>query len=109
ARPPIVELAGGEAQPADESSQRDLGALGPVPEEVDDGVAGVVGNPDSGQSPPSSFFSLICSSINSATTSFLRWSLSRSVAMVRWRWPSGAAPWRRKAAEPFSKNCSCQV
>ena len=67
----------------------DLGALGPVADEVDDGVAGVVGNPGPGQSSPSSFFSLICSSINSATTSFLRWSLSRRAAMVRWRWPLG--------------------
>jgi hypothetical protein len=65
------------------------------------------GNPDSVQSSPSSFLSLICSSINSATTSFLRWSLSRSAAMVRWRWPSGVPFFRSKAAVPFSKNCFC--
>jgi hypothetical protein len=72
ARLPIVELAGGDAEPADEPPDGDLGLLGPVPDEVDDGVAGVVGDPDTGQSSPSSFFILICSSINSATTSFLR-------------------------------------
>src|SRR5579885_3341945 len=74
--PPIVELAGGDAEPADEPRHRDLGAPGPVPDEVDDLVAGVVGNPEPGQSSPRSFFSLICSSMSSATTSFLRWSFS---------------------------------
>src|SRR6185437_117429 len=108
ARPPVVELAGGDAEPADEASHGDLGAFGPVPDEVDDGVAGVVGNPDPVQSSPSSFFSLICSSINSATTSFLRWSLSRSAAMVRMWLVSGAAFLRSKAAGPFSKSCFCQ-
>src|SRR5437588_1623409 len=103
ARPPVVELAGGDPEPADEPSHGDFGASGPVADEVDDGVAGVVGNPGPGQSSPSYFFILICSSINSATTSFLRWSLSRSAAMVRWRWPSGVAPLRSKALGPFSK------
>src|SRR5262249_49139214 len=104
---PIMELAGGDAGPAEESSHRQLGALAPVANEVDEGVAGVVGNPDSGQSSPSSSFSLIGSSINSATTSFLRWSWSRGAAMVRWRWPSDAAFLRSKAAGPFSKSCFC--
>src|SRR6185437_5610096 len=108
ARPPVVEFAGGDAEPADEALHGDLGAFGPVPDEVDDGVAGIVGNPDSVQSSPSSFFSLICSSINSATTSFLRWSLSRSAVMVRWRWLSGVPFLRSKAAGPFSKSCFCQ-
>src|SRR4029079_8476701 len=106
--PPVVELAGGDAEPGDEPLEGDLGALGPVPHEVDDGVAGVMGNPGPGQSSPSSFFSLICSSINSATTSFLRWSLSRSAAMMRWRWPSGAAPLRSKAEWTCAENCFCQ-
>src|SRR5579885_571258 len=108
ARRPVVELAGGDAQPADEPLHGDLGARGPVADEADDGVAGVVGDPGPGQRSPSSFFSLICSSINSATTSFLRWSLSRKAAMVRWRWPSDAESFRWKAAGPFSKNCFCQ-
>src|SRR6516162_6824472 len=109
AGPPIVKLAGADAEPADESLRGDLGSLGPVPDEIDDGVAGDLGNPSPRQSSPSSFFNLICSSINSATTSFLRWSLSRSAAMVRWRRPSGAAFLRSKAAGPFSKNCFCQT
>jgi hypothetical protein len=53
--PPVVELAGGDPQPSDEPTPGDLGALGPVADEVDDGVAGIVGNPGAGQSPPSSF------------------------------------------------------
>src|SRR5262249_22976720 len=108
ARPPVVELAGGDAEPADEASHGDLGAFGPVSDEIDDGVAGIVGDPDSVQSSPSSFFSLICSSINSASTSLFRWSSLRRAAMVRWKWPSGAAFLRAKAAGPFSKNCFCQ-
>jgi hypothetical protein len=43
--PPLVELAGGDAKPADESPDGDLGALRPIPDEVDDGIAGIVGNP----------------------------------------------------------------
>ena len=40
-----VELAGGDAEPVDEPLDGDLGAFGPAADEVDDGVAGVVGNP----------------------------------------------------------------
>ena len=54
ASPPVVELAGGNAEPVDEPPEGDLSALGPVPHEVDDGVAGVMGNPGPGQSSPSS-------------------------------------------------------
>jgi hypothetical protein len=82
---PVMELAGCDPEPADEPPDGDLGDPGPAGDVVDDGVAGVGGNPDAGQSSPSSFFSWICSSINSATTSFLRWSLSRSAAMVFWK------------------------
>src|SRR5262249_22521521 len=98
--PPVVELAGGEAEPADQASHGDLAAFGPVPEEVDEGGAGIVGNPDSVQSSPSAFFRLIGSSLNSATTSCWRWSWSRSAAMVRWRWPAGVPFFRWKAAGP---------
>jgi hypothetical protein len=73
-----VELDGADAEPADESSREDLGSLGPVADEVDDGVAGVVGSPGPRQSFRSYFLNVICSSINSATTSFLCWSLSRN-------------------------------
>ena len=80
---PVVKLARGDSQPGDEPPGWDLSTLGPIGDVIDDGVAYVVGNPGAGQRSPSSFFSWICSSINSATTSFLRWSLSRSAAMVR--------------------------
>jgi hypothetical protein len=53
---PVVELARADAEPTDEALPGDFGTLGPVANEVDDGVASVVGNPGSGQSTPSSFF-----------------------------------------------------
>ena len=42
---PVVELALGDAQPSDEVLAGDLGFVGPSADEIDDGVAGVVGNP----------------------------------------------------------------
>src|SRR3954451_14752849 len=106
---PVVELAGGDSQPGDEPPDGDLGAPGPVRDVIDDGIADVVGNPGGGQSSPRSFFNWICSSINSATTSFFRCSLSRSAAMVR-RCASSAAPALcSKAEAPFSKNSFCQA
>src|SRR5262249_61073347 len=109
ALPPTVELRGRDPQPGDESSGGDLGALRPVADVIDDGGADVVGNPGFAQSSPCSFFSLICSSINSATTSFLRWSFSRSAAMVRrWWFPAGLF-FRSKAAAPFSKKIFCHA
>jgi hypothetical protein len=82
---PVVEFTRGDPQPGDELLDGDFGGPGPTSDVINDGVADVVGNPGAGQSSPSSFFSWICSSINSATTSFLRWSFSRSAAMVFWR------------------------
>src|SRR3954454_10586962 len=82
---PVIKLAGGDPQPGDELLDGDLGRAGPAGDVIDDGVADVVGNPGAGQRSPSSFFNWICSSNNSATTSFLRWSFSRSAAMVFWR------------------------
>ena len=97
--------------PSQETScrSRDLRAFNPVPDVIHDGIADVMGNPSLAQSSPSSFFSWTCSSISSATTSFLRWSFCRSAAMVRWS--SEWALWflRSKAAEPSSKNCFCQA
>jgi hypothetical protein len=72
ARLPVVELAGRDPEPGDEPGDGELGSLRPSPDEVDNGVAGIMGNPRLGQSSPSSFFSWMCSSISSATTSFLR-------------------------------------
>jgi hypothetical protein len=42
---PVVELAGGDSQPRDEPLDRDLRALGPPGDIIDDGIADVVGNP----------------------------------------------------------------
>ena len=53
--PPVVELAGGDAEPADEPPDADLGLLRPAPDEIDDLVPRVVRNPDPGQSSPSFF------------------------------------------------------
>ena len=81
---PVVELAGAQAEPAQELPSRKLRALGPMLDVVDDLVARVVGNPGSVQSSPSSFFSWTCSCISSAMTSFfltrLDWSRSTSFA-----------------------------
>jgi hypothetical protein len=74
--PPVIELALADAQPLDELLGRDLRPIRPVASVIDDLITGIVGNPGSGQSSSSTFFSLTCSSNNSATTSFLRWSLS---------------------------------
>ena len=72
ALPPIIELALAQADPLNELLGRDLRPVRPIANVVDDSIASVVGNPGSGQSSPSTFFSLTCSSNSSATTSFLR-------------------------------------
>jgi hypothetical protein len=72
ALPPIIELALAQADPLNELLGRDLRPVRPTANVVDDLIAGVVGNPGSGQSSPSTFFSLTCSSNSSAATSFLR-------------------------------------
>ena len=106
---PVVELAGGESQPGDESPGGDLGTLGPAGDVVDDGVTDVVGNPGPGQSSPSSFFSWLCSSINSATTSSARGACPAS----RGDGPQAPArptrPRRSNAVAPSSKNRFCQA
>src|SRR4051812_21882962 len=104
ALPPRVELALGDPQPGDEPLGRDLGPLGPAADVVNDGVAGVVGDPGSVQSPPSPFFSRTCSSISSETTSSLRRILSRRASMVRWCSPSAGLPLGPEAAAPLSKS-----
>src|SRR5580704_9578257 len=55
ALPPVVELAGRNAEPIDEPSSADLGAIRPAPDEVDNLVPRIVRNPDSGQSSPRLF------------------------------------------------------
>jgi hypothetical protein len=76
ALPPVIELAPAEADPPDELPGRDLRSVRPIAIVIDNLVANVMGNPGSCQSSPSTFFSVTCSSNSSATTSFLRCSLS---------------------------------
>jgi hypothetical protein len=73
---PVVELAGGESDPLEEATSREFGLVAPVANEVDDGVAGVVGRPAGVQISPSSFFKRVWASRSSAMTSFLRASLA---------------------------------
>ena len=42
---PIVELAGADADPGHEATSRDLRFVAPIPDEIDDRVTGIVGNP----------------------------------------------------------------
>jgi hypothetical protein len=69
---PAVELASRHPQPSEQPPDRQFSAPRPVVDELDDRITKGLGNPDSVQSSPSSFFSLICSSISSERTSFLR-------------------------------------
>src|SRR5262249_46840039 len=108
---PGMPLGGGQAEPEQEASDSQARLAGPAVDEIDDLVAGVVGNPEAVQGSPSSFFSWTCSSISSARTSFLRWSLSWRAAI--WRSLAVVSALRRlsvavKAAEPFSKKSFCQ-
>src|SRR5262249_30139438 len=108
---PGVPLGGGDADPNQEAAHRDAGLVGPALDEIDDGIAGVVGNPGSFQGSPRSFLSWTCSSISSERTSFLRWSFSWRAAIVRSlaSWPVlRRLPVFAKAAVPFSKSCLCQ-
>src|SRR5262249_56007226 len=108
---PGVALGGRQAEPEEEAGDGKAGRAGPAVDEIDDLVAGVVGNPEAVQGSPSSFFSWTCSSISSARTSFLRWSLSwraaicRSLALVSALRRLSLAV---KAAVPFSKKSFCQ-
>jgi hypothetical protein len=42
---PVVKLAWADAEPGDEATSRDVGLVAPVADEVNDGVAGIVGDP----------------------------------------------------------------
>jgi hypothetical protein len=44
---PVVILAGADADPGQETRDRDVGLVGPGADEIDDLVAGVVGDPAS--------------------------------------------------------------
>src|SRR3972149_2954592 len=77
-RKPVVELRERDAQPQHERANGDLRPLVPTADVVDHFVAGVVGNPTSGQGSPLAFFARTFSSISSAITSFFCWSLASS-------------------------------
>ena len=47
ALPPVVELAFTDAEPGHELFGRDLGPFGPAADVLDDGIAGIMGNPKS--------------------------------------------------------------
>src|ERR1019366_9245264 len=75
---PVVILAARDADPGHETRDRHLGLVGPGADEIDDGVARVVGDPALGQSSPRLFFCSVRASMSSAMTSFLRTSLASS-------------------------------
>ncbi len=56
---PVVELAGADADPADEATEGDFGLVAPGAGEIDDGIAGVVGDPAPLQLSPRFFFSSV--------------------------------------------------
>jgi hypothetical protein len=53
---PVVEFTLGDTDPCDEGLGSNFGFIGPDLDEVDDLIAGVVGNPLAGQDSPRSFF-----------------------------------------------------
>lgn len=75
---PVVVFAGSNADPGPEPGDGDVGFVGPGADEIDDRVAGVMGNPTFVQSSPFLFFSSVSASMSSAMTSFLRTSLASS-------------------------------
>jgi hypothetical protein len=52
---PAIELAPCDSQPADQEHYGEFGATGPMADELDDRVTGLLANPGPGQSYPSSF------------------------------------------------------
>jgi hypothetical protein len=49
---PGMPLGRGDANPEEEAGDSDAGFAGPAVDEIDDLVAGVMGNPDAGQGSP---------------------------------------------------------
>src|SRR6266568_6450174 len=110
ALPPIVKLAGGYAQPRNESSHADFGLLRPAPDKIHHLIPHIMRHPARGQCSPRLFFKAICSAISSARTSslvctFLSKNSIRFCFSSTWRRGRSVA-W--KAAAPFSKNSFCQ-
>ena len=52
---PVLVLTAGDAEPGDETRDGDVGFVGPGADEIDDGVARVVGDPALGQGSPRLF------------------------------------------------------
>jgi len=42
---PVVEFADADADPGEETTSRDVGLVAPAPDEIDESVAGIVGDP----------------------------------------------------------------
>src|SRR5689334_20508171 len=104
ALPPVVELAGSDAEPPNEPPGADLPLLRPAPDEIHDLIPRIVRDPAPGQSSPMSFFSATCSAISSARTSSFVW-----IFFFRYVICSCSAEWFgrafcSKADAPFSKN-----
>src|SRR5690606_31201242 len=111
---PSEELATGYSKPTNEALGDDLGLVGPDADEVYDLVTYVRGNPATSQSSPSSFFSLMCSSLISAITSSLRASFAFSAVTSASSCFSRELFVAADAAPPtalsaFSKNARCQL
>src|SRR5271166_3721858 len=103
-----LNLLHGNPQPADQERDRQVRAASPALDELDDRIADGLGNPGSVQSSPSSFFSLICSSMSSERTSCLRCSFCSSRAILRSLSSLGRRERCSNAAAAFSKNSFCQ-
>src|SRR5689334_613723 len=71
---PGVKLAPAQTDPVNQLQGTYLGALRPVCDKIHDHLADIVCHPKGPQLSPSSFFKRVCSSSNSESTSFLRWS-----------------------------------
>jgi hypothetical protein len=56
---PVVELAGADADPGEEAGRGDVGFVAPGADEIDDLIAGVVGDPFASQGSPRLFFSSV--------------------------------------------------
>src|SRR5262245_18380053 len=106
---PVGVLARTQVEPPQELPRRQLRLRTPGGDEVDHGIARVVGNPRASQGSPTSSFSFMNSSVTLAMTRSFRSRRCRSSPTVRSRARCSAVVSLVKAAAPFSKNCFCQV
>src|SRR5579871_913249 len=73
---PVLVLAAADTDPGHKAGDREFGLIGPGADEVDDPIAGVVGDQAALQRSPFLFFSSVRASMSSAMTSFFFWSLA---------------------------------